>query len=197
MVNRRLWWLAGIALVCLLLVGSWWFGRDSKIGSTRASQPEANASAEADTGDPASGGASAEPGAIADATDEPGTPPVTDVAPDGEPFEQITEPPGPTTAMFDPDAMPIDTRLSVEFQPYGVGPWGDESLVIRLAAVSVIDNQDLDVSRLEGSNVIVNVGPDAASSVTQGGTYTGILRAVPQQDVTILTLEEASRQSAQ
>lgn len=121
---------------------------------------------------------------------ETGTP---EVAAPGAEFEKVTEPPGRTIAMLDPARMPAGTQLEVVFEPFGIGPWGPDSLVVRLNEVVVAsgDGEAPDVSSLVGVNAIVRLEPSVKNIVRTGGTYTGRLRAVSERDTIVLVVEQA------
>jgi len=158
--------IAGVAIVAIaLVVGSFISSRTVTPGKT---SPSASSSTRMKTGDPEK------------------------VADEGATLPRITDPPTNTHVMLSLPKGTPEMTFAVTFEPYGLAPSG--GIVIRVnnarATDSATEAQNL-AKRLTGVNLVVTPGSDVAAVSMRGGTYSGVVNTVEDQDAYSFALTKA------
>jgi len=110
-------------------------------------------------------------------------------ASEGAELVRLTNPPEKTLWALSADTYAAGVRITVEFQPYGIGPSSFGPSVVVLVTSAEAEDPSAKAPDLEGRNVIFLLGD---SVVDKGGTYEGVAVTQAQGDRVVLVLEDVT-----
>ena len=195
---KRKWLVAALIGVAVLAVvgGAVLSSRGAKTGgASHAASTDATTSAGV-TGSATASGAPAPSGSSESTMAVPTNPTVEQPPAQGAELVTITVPPSKTLAMISADNATADSTYIVEFRPYGTGPTrGATATLVVSISKSTPGETAAKPYDLTGRNVLVNLMPQAAETITFGGAYRGTITLRKDGDVLVPWLDDVAATS--
>ena len=110
-------------------------------------------------------------------------------APPGSPLEPLTTPPERSLWALSAESYDTGVVISVEFEPYGVGPSSYGPSIVALVSSATPIDSGVKAPELVGRNVVLIVGD---VDVEVGGRYMGTVVTRAQDDRVVLVLQDAA-----